>query len=152
MPQNTTYGIQFPFMDSTDGRYFVLTTTSSDEVRTNLVHLILTRKGSRYYLPDFGTRLLEYIFEPLDGPTFADVESEIRDAVTEYIPGIQITNITITDASMDELNKGTFINDKNERVYSVPNIGQLEHTAKVKIDYLITDEAFGSSDFVIINI
>lgn len=152
MPQNTTYGIKFPFMDSTDGRYFSLTTTSTEEIRTNLVHLLLTRKGSRYYLPNFGTRLLEYIFEPLDGPTFSDIESEIRDSVAEYIPNIQITKLTVSDASMDEENKGTFINDQNQRVYSVPNIGQLEHTAKVKIEYQITDDAFGSSDFVIINI
>ena len=119
---------------------------------TNLVHLLLTRKGSRYYLPNFGTRLLEYIFEPLDGPTFSDIESEIRDSVSTYIPGIQITNLSVTDASMDEQNKGTYINDNNERVYTVPNIGRLEHTAKVRIDYIITDEAFGASDFVIINI
>ena len=152
MPQDFSYGIKFPFMDSTDGRYFDLTLTTTDEIRTDLVHLLLTRKGSRYYLPDFGTRLLEYIFEPLDGPTFSDIESEIRDSVSIYIPGIQITNLSVTDASMDEQNKGTYINDNNERVYTVPNIGRLEHTAKVRIDYIITDEAFGASDFVIINI
>ena len=152
MPQDFSYGIKFPFMDSTDGRYFDLTLTTTDEIRTDLVHLLLTRKGSRYYLPDFGTRLLEYIFEPLDGPTFSDIESEIRDSVSTYIPGIQITNLSVTDASMDEQNKGTYINDNNERVYTVPNIGRLEHTAKVRIDYIITDEAFGASDFVIINI
>jgi phage baseplate assembly protein W len=152
MPQNTTYGIKFPFMDSFDGKYFSLTTSSTEEIRTNLVHLLLTRKGSRYYLPNFGTRLLEYIFEPLDGPTFSDIESEIRDSVSEYIPNIQITKLTVSDASMGEENKGTFINDQNQRVYSVPNIGQLEHTAKVKIEYQITDDAFGASDFVIINI
>ena len=152
MIQNITYGITFPFADSTDGRYFSLNTTNMEEIRTDLVHLLLTRKGSRYYLPDFGTRLLEYIFEPLDGPTFSEIESEIRDSVATYIPGIQITNLTITDASQDDQNKGSYINDKNERVYTVPNIGTLEHTAKVKIEYLITDEAFGASDFVIINI
>ena len=59
MPQDFSYGIKFPFMDSTDGRYFDLTLTTTDEIRTDLVHLLLTRKGSRYYLPDFGTRLLE---------------------------------------------------------------------------------------------
>jgi phage baseplate assembly protein W len=139
-------------MDSFDGKYFSLTTSSTEEIRTNLVHLLLTRKGSRYYLPNFGTRLLEYIFEPLDGPTFSDIESEIRDSVSEYIPNIQITKLTVSDASMGEENKGTFINDQNQRVYSVPNIGQLEHTAKVKIEYQITDDAFGASDFVIINI
>ena len=38
------------------------------KIRADLLHLILTRKGSRYYLPDFGTRIYEFIFEPMDGP------------------------------------------------------------------------------------
>ena len=152
MANGKTYGISFPFVDSFDGKYLDLSDYTAEEIRSNLIHLLLTRKGSRYFLPDFGTRLLEYIFEPLDGPTFSDIESEIRDAVSTYIPGIKITNLSVTDASMGEENKGTYINDNNERVYTVPNIGRLEHTAKVKIDYIITDEAFGASDFVIINI
>jgi hypothetical protein len=44
------------------------------------------------------------------------------------------------------------VNEDNQREFKVPNIGQLEHTAKIKIDYIITDTAFNSSDFVIINI
>jgi hypothetical protein len=34
----------------------------------------------------------------------------------------------------------------------VPGIGTKEHTAKIKIDYLLTDDAFNASDFVIINL
>jgi phage baseplate assembly protein W len=152
MSEAKTYGIVFPFADSFTGKYLDLTTTEQSEIRSSLVHLLLTRKGSRYYLPDFGTRLYEYIFEPLDGPTFSDIESEIRDAVENYIPGITITNIQITDASMDEENKGTFVNDMGERQYRVSDIETKEHTAKVKIDYTLTNSAFASSDFVIINI
>ena len=44
---------------------------------------------------DFGTRLYEYVFEPLDGPTFSDIEAEIRESVDEYLPSITITNIEI---------------------------------------------------------
>jgi phage baseplate assembly protein W len=117
-----------------------------------LVHLLLSRKGTRYFLPDFGTRLYEYIFEPLDGPTFADVESEIRDSVEKYIPGIQILNIEIKDASEGEENKGTFINSQGEREYTVQGIGEKEHTARIKINYRVTNQAFESTDFVIINI
>jgi phage baseplate assembly protein W len=152
MPQFYTYGLNFPFIDSYDGRYLDLSTTNDEEIRSNLVHLLLTRKGSRYFLPDFGTRLYEYIFEPLDGPTFSEIESEIRDSVENYIPNLKITNIQITDASLDEENKGTYINDNDKREYVVPNIGQKEHTAKIKIDYQITNDAFASRDFVIINL
>jgi len=152
MPQAQTYGINFPFRDSFDGNYLDLSNTSQEEIRTDLVHLLLTRKGTRYYLPDFGTRLYEYIFEPLDGPTFSEIETEIRDSVAEYIPGITITSMEITPASEGEEDKGTFINDNDERVYRVPGIGTKEHTAKIKINYIVTDSVFNASDFVIINI
>ena len=136
MANGTTYGINFPFRDSYDGKYLDLSEINDEEIRTDLIHLLLTRKGTRYYLPDFGTRLYEFIFEPLDGPTFSEIEAEIRASVEEYIPGITITKI----------------NDNDERVYRVPGIGTLEHTARVKIDYIITNDAFNNSDFVIINI
>ena len=126
--------------------------TTEEEVRSNLIHLLLTKKGYRYYLPDFGTRLYEYIFEPLDGPTFSEIEGEIRDSVEKYMPGVQITNISITDASLGEEDKGTFINPDGEREFKVQGISEKEHTAKIKIDYKVTNQAFESSDFVIINI
>ena len=148
----TSYGVDFPFRDSLMGDYVRMTRTQDEEVRANLIHLLLTKKGTRYFLPDFGTRLYEYLFEPLDGPTFSDLESEIRDSVSEFIPGITITNITITPASEGEEDKGYYINEDNQREFRVPGIGQMEHTAKIKIDYISTDTAFESSDFVIINI
>lgn len=152
MANGRTYGIQFPFSDSREGKYLELTQQSDSEVRTDLVHLILTRKGSRYFLPDFGTRLYEYIFEPMDGPTFSDIQTEIREAAEEYLPGITINKIEVTDASTVDENLGTYINEDDQRVYRVPNLGTQEYTAKVKIDYTINNTAFNSSDFVIINI
>lgn len=73
MADGTTYGLTFPFRDSFDGKYLDLSDYNDEEVRSNLIHLLLSRKGSRYYLPDFGTRLYEFIFEPLDGPTFSEI-------------------------------------------------------------------------------
>jgi len=151
MANGTTYGINFPFRDSFDGNFLDLSVTKDEEIRSNLIHLLLTRKGSRYFLPDFGTRLYEYIFEPLDGPTFSDIESEIRESVEKYIPNLRVTNIQVFDASTEDEDYGTTIIN-GEREFKVPNISQKEHTAKVKIDYLITDGAFESSDFIIINI
>jgi hypothetical protein len=152
MAEGKTYGINFPFNDSYFGDYLSLSQTTDEEIRSNLVHLLLTRKGTRYYLPDFGTRLFEYIFEPLDGPTFSEIEAEIRSSVEEYLPGLRINDITITQASEGDEDKGYYINDDGQKEFRVTNIGQLEHTAKIKIDYTITDSAFNTSDFVIINI
>lgn len=152
MANGITYGISFPFVDSFTGRYLDVTNSTETEIRANLVHLLLTRKGSRYFLPDFGSRLYEYIFEPLDGPTFSDIESEIQDSIRTYMPNLQVTNITVEPASAGLENKGDTINQYGEREFRVTNIANLEHTAKIKIDYRITDSAFESQDFVIINI
>ncbi len=88
----------------------------------------------------------------MDGPTFSDIEAEIRAVVAQYMPNLLLTNITIEDASMGLEDKGTYVNEFDQREYRVTNIGQLEHTAKIKIDYQITDSAFNTSDFIIINI
>ena len=153
MANGKTYGIAFPFNISEQGKYLKLTQTANDEIRTDLIHLLLTRKGSRYFLPDFGTRLYEYIFEPMDSPTFNNIEADIREACEKYMPQLKITNISIKAASdEEEYNVVTTAGNVIDREYNVPNSGTLPYTAKVRIDYAVTDDAFNSRDFVILNI
>ena len=152
MADGITYGINFPFQDSFTGRFLDTSDLTNEEIRSSLIHLLLTRKGTRYFLPDFGTRLYEYIFEPLDGPSFSDIESEIRDSVERYLPNLILTNISITDASIGEENKGSYVNTNGDLEYRVGDIAQKEHTAKIKIEYKSTNDTFNGSDFVIINI
>jgi phage baseplate assembly protein W len=152
MSNGITYGISFPFNDSREGKFLELTQLTDDEIRTNLIHLILTKKGSRYFLPNFGTRLYEFIFEPMDGPTFTDIQNDIRDSVDEYLPGVKITNIDIQPASENELDLDTVVSTNDDRIYRVPGIGTKEHTARIKIDYTLENNVFNSGDFVIINI
>ena len=153
MANGITYGIAFPFNDSQDGKYLKLTQTANDEIRTDLIHLLLTRKGSRYFLPDFGTRLYEYIFEPLDSPTFNNIESEIKQSCEKYLPQLLITNISIKAAESEEADIIVTTNgDAIDRSYTMPGLNGAEYTAKVRIDYTITDDVFNSKDFVILNI
>jgi phage baseplate assembly protein W len=153
MANGVTYGITFPFRDSFDGKYLDLTDFEDQEIRSSLIHLLLTRKGDRYFLPDFGTRLYEYIFEPLDGPTFNQIESEIRDSVEKYIPNLQINGISVTDASSEEGPNPTTTQDgMTNNTIALPGRANLEYTAKVRIDYTITNNVFNQSDFIIINI
>jgi phage baseplate assembly protein W len=152
MATGISYGITFPFRESFVGRYLDVSNTTEAEVRNSLVHLILTKKGTRYYLPTFGTRIYEYIFEPLDGPTFSDIEADIRESVGEFMPNLLITEIKIEPASLGLEDKGYTVSEDMEREFKVTNISQLEHTAKITIKYRVTNSAFESSDFIIINI
>ena len=92
--------------------------------------LSFLKKRIKIFLPDFGSRLYEYIFEPLDGPTFSDIESEIRDSIGNYMPNLLVTNVTVEPGSAGLEDKGYTVNDYGEREFRVTNISQLEHTAK----------------------
>jgi phage baseplate assembly protein W len=147
-----TYGIDFPFRRSRTGSFFGMTETTDKEIRANLLHLILSRKGTRYYLPDFGTRLYEFIFEPNDSITFKMIEDEIRTTVKKFIPNLDITEIRITQADQDTEELSSVSEESDSRLFRVSNESSKPYTAKVRIDYDINNEPFSSSDFIIINI
>ena len=156
MADGTTYGINFPFRDSKKGDYLELTQLQSQEVKADLIHLLLTRKGSRYYLPDFGTRLYEFLFEPFDGLTFDAIESDVRDAIEKYMPNLLVNQLTISPAdSSEEVDLATGISvvgDQTASIYRLPGKGTSEYTAKIRLDYSTNNSTFAQSDFVIINI
>jgi phage baseplate assembly protein W len=147
-----TYGIDFPFRDSPKGDFLRMTESPDREVRANLIHLILTRRGTRYYLPDFGTRLYEFIFDQNDSVTFNLIEEEIREGVRKFIPNLDINSIVITSAEDDPDNVGTVGEDEDQRLFRVSDASSKPYTAKVKIDYTVNNGAFSTSDFIILNI
>ena len=149
MANGKSYGVTFPFRDSFDGRYLDTTDFEDDEIRSSLIHLLLTKKGARYFLPDFGTRLYEYIFEPLDGQTFNQIEAEIRDSVEKYIPNLLINKISVYAATDDLVES---LSQVGVNSFNLPGRNSIEYTAKVRIDYTITSNVFNPSDFIIINI
>ena len=156
MAEGLTYGIYFPFRNSTRGDYLALTELESEEIKSDLIHLLLTRKGSRYFLPDFGTRLYEFIFEPFDGLTFDAIQSDIRDSVAKYMPNLLLNNITITPLDPQEEydidTNQAVIGSSESPIYRFPGKGTAEYTAKIRIDYSNNKNTFAQSDFVIINI
>ena len=156
MADGITYGINFPFRDSTRGDYLQLTEFENQEIKADLIHLLLTRKGSRYFLPSFGTRLYEFIFEPFDNVTFDAIQSDIREAVATYMPNLLLNNITILPLDpVEELVAETQTNIAGPgdiSIYRFPGKGTAEYTAQVRIDYSSNRSTFGPSDFVIINI
>ena len=148
----TKYGLDFPFRQSKTGDYVKMTISTDEEVRANLIHLLLTRKGSRYFLPDFGSRLYEYIFDLNDSITYAHIEDEIRDSVRKYIPNLEINEIKITNAELDPEQQSIVSEESDARLFRVSDASTKPYTAKIRIDYTTNNGAFGTSDFIIINI
>lgn len=147
-----TYGIDYPFSDSQKGDYLSMTETPEKEIRANLIHLILTRRGSRYYLPDFGTRIYEFIFDQNDFITHNLIEEEIREGVKKFIPNLDINSISIMSAEDDPDQTRTFSQEEDERLFRVSEESTKPYTAVVKIDYTVNNGSFSTSDFIILNI
>ena len=148
------YGVAFPFSDSPSGYFLKTTNSPREEIKTNLIHLLLTRKGSRYFLPDFGTKLYQFIFEPIDETTFKAIEADITEAVNTYIPNIKINEIKIEklDLKQPTDQNDVVATELNNSIYRIAGDGTEEHTAKISLEFSIKDDVFGNRDFVIINL
>lgn len=95
--------IKFPIVDDpTKNTYFKMNQISKDAFSSDLLLLLLTEKGERYYMPDYGTNLLKYIFDPNDNLTSQDVEAEIKNTVSKYIPSLTIDRITFNKSENNE--------------------------------------------------
>ena len=89
-------GLSFPLNPASQD--FQVTLTTIDQAKHNLRNLLLTMKGERPLLPDFGTNLHRLIFEQ----NFASnqmvnfIENEIKTAVKKWLPYIGISDIGVS--------------------------------------------------------
>lgn len=96
MPIRQNFGIKFPINIVSDEKTLVdLNRTKADKVKSELMHVIFTQKGQRLRFPDFGTNLLQFIFEPNDAQTWDDVKYEIKESVKKYVPDCSLEDIEI---------------------------------------------------------
>lgn len=123
--------IAFPFQDDNKKNYFLqMNKEGKRALKSDLIHLLLTTPGDRLYLPDFGTNLRQFLFEPNDSRTQTGIKEEIQRAVNKYIPNLKITELKVESPEAGEFNV------------------REEHTAVVRIDYIYTEGALSEADFV----
>jgi phage baseplate assembly protein W len=96
MAKKQYFGIKYPFTSDGFENYFLdLNRSKEDQVKSELLHLIFTPKRQRIRMPDFGTDLIKYIFEPNDNVSWDEVKTEIESAVTLWIPNVALNNIQV---------------------------------------------------------
>jgi phage baseplate assembly protein W len=103
MARTRYINIDFPFKDSDKGFYLTLNQTDRDAIRADLLHLLLTNKGERLYLPDFGSDLKKYIFEPNDKITHDEIKDNLNDTIKKYIPNLVVNSILFKNNEIEEL-------------------------------------------------
>jgi phage baseplate assembly protein W len=93
----TYIGLSFPlrrdkFQD------FAMTKNSLQQAEHNLKNLLLTYPGERVGQPTFGSRLRELCFEQIDDTLPQRIEEEVKKAVTNWLPYINLIEVaTLTE-------------------------------------------------------
>ena len=103
MAKTRYINIDFPFRDSSDGSYFKMNKTDKDAIRADLLHLLLTNKGERLYLPEFGSDLKKFIFEPNDEITQEEIKGNLNQTITRFIPNLLVNDISFRNDTIEEL-------------------------------------------------
>jgi len=123
MAEKKYINIDFPFKDSPNGYYFKLNDNDKDAIKSDLLHLLLTNKGERLYMPDFGSDLRKFIFEPNDSITHDQIKDNLNETIKRYIPNLLINSISFRNDAIEEL-------------------------IIVELRYTVTEGTFSSSDTV----
>jgi phage baseplate assembly protein W len=90
------FGIKYPFTSTDIENYFVdLNSSKKNKVRSQIMHVIFTPKGQRVRMPEFGTDLIKYIFEPNESNTWKSVKTEISEAVSRYVNNVSLNDIQV---------------------------------------------------------
>ena len=96
MNKKQYFDLKYPFTNDCMEKYeFDLNNNQRERVASDLLHLIFTPKGQRLRLPDYGTNLIQYIFEPNDESIWPGVKKEIQDTVRKWIYGVNLDDIQV---------------------------------------------------------
>ena len=96
MAKRQHYGIKFPItIESFENTFFDLNLNPLDGIKSQIMHLIFTPIGQRIRKPLFGSKLIQFIFNPDDSQTWDDVFREIRDMIARNIPDCNIDDIKV---------------------------------------------------------
>lgn len=58
-------------------------------------NIVLTNRGERRFTPDFGSTVLQMLFEPLDDITAINIKNEIVTSITNYEPRVKIDFVNV---------------------------------------------------------
>lgn len=91
---NKVYGFQFPIGKTTTNG-FLPKIAGLELVKNNIQQLLLTERGQRVMLPNFGCNLKRYLFEPLDEQTFNSIKTEILTSIHNYAVGVEVIKLSV---------------------------------------------------------
>jgi len=110
LQKNIAIGVALPFNGP---GVFKSTYTTKDQIKSNLINLLLTDIGERIMNPNFGTNLKRFLFEGITNINNEALIDSLNNSISIYIPEVTVTNIILiptTDNNLINLTINYYLN------------------------------------------
>jgi phage baseplate assembly protein W len=89
--KNIAIGVSLPFKGP-----FKSTFTTKDQIKSNLINLLLTNRGERVMNPTFGCDIKRQLFQTITTELQQNIINIIVESVRIFIPEIQLLNVEVS--------------------------------------------------------
>lgn len=108
-------GWSFPIrIDENTGK--IKTTTYERDIKESIYIILTTNIGERLGNPQFGSKVFEYMFEPINDSLISDIEIDVKKAIEKW------------EKRIDEINVSTSVDDASQGIVSI----NIKYTIKAK--------------------
>jgi phage baseplate assembly protein W len=86
-------GILFPM--GVDASGAIATSTGAEGIDASLRMVLMTAPGERVMRPQFGCRIWDLLFEPVNANTLGLMAEAVRDAVSQWEPRVDLEDVIV---------------------------------------------------------
>lgn len=98
-------GLKFPVsVNKITGRFEM--SSGDEDVKEAIYIILMTQKGERLLMPNFGSRINDYVFEVMDEANLTLMANKVKTVIDTYEKRIKNLNV---DVVVDNDNKGKLI-------------------------------------------
>jgi len=89
---NIAIGVSLPFNGPA---IFNKTYSTKDQIKSNLINLLLTNKGERIMNPQFGADIKNVLFEGMVGDLISTIRNNVSNAINIFIPQVILDSVNV---------------------------------------------------------
>lgn len=90
---STAVGVSIPFSAP---QAFTSTYTTQDQLKYNIINLLLTDKRERLFTPEFGAGIASQVFEQITPESLATLEAIVKSSIEFEFPNVRVTEAIAT--------------------------------------------------------
>lgn len=92
-------GISFPLRVDQSGS--IATSSGAEDIDSSIRMVLTTAPGERLMRPDFGCRIWELLFEPINANTLGLMGVAVREAIGRWEPRVTLDDVRLDPAEHD---------------------------------------------------